>query len=307
MPVSSIETAFVKQYTANLYILSQQRGSKFQDKVRVESISNAEQAYWDTLGVVAAQKITGRHSATPNNEQEHGRRRADPADYDTNSFIDKEDDLKMIVDPTSPYAMRQADALGRTKDDVVIEAALGQAKEGKEGSTQYYLYEESKGINGDGTVTDIGTLPSVQVVTTITLAKILTMMQLFNDEDVDPDIEKYWAVTPRTIRGMLDLTEVGSADYNTVKTLVQGKVDTFGGFKFFWSNRLGTDAASNTGYREFAWAKDGIILGLAKEISSRIDPRPDLRYTTQVYSWMSMCAVRMEGAKVHECINKIAN
>lgn len=307
MPVSTVDTAFVKAYQANLYILSQQRGSKFQDKVRVESITNAEQAYWDTLGVVAAQEITGRHSETPNNEQEHGRRRADPTDYDTNSFIDKEDDLKMLIQPTSQYAMRQADALGRTKDDVVIAAALGQAREGKEGSTQVYLYEESVGIDGDGTVAAIGTLPAVGTVATMTLAKMLLMMQLFNDEDVDPDIKKYWCVAPRTITGMLDLEEVGSSDYNTIKTLTQGKVDSYMGFDFFWTNRLTTDAASNTAYRSFAWAEDGIILGLAKEVSSRIDPRPDLRYTTQVYSWMSMCAVRMEGAKVHECLNKIAN
>lgn len=306
MPVSTVDTAFVKQYESNLYVLSQQRGSKFQDKVRVETITNAEQAYWDTLGVVAAQKITGRHSDTPNNEQEHGRRRADPADYDTNSFIDKEDDLKMLIEPTSQYAMRQADALGRTKDDVVIEAALGQAREGKEGATQYYLYEESVGIDGDGDLAPVGTLPAVGTVATMTLAKILVMMQLFNEEDVDPDIPKYWVVSPRTIRGMLDLTEIGSADYNTVRALVNGKVDTFGGFNFFWSNRLTTDAATNTAYRSFAWAQDGIILGLAKEISSRIDQRTDKRYTTQVYSWMSMCAVRMEGAKVHECLNKIA-
>ena len=307
MPLSTIDTAFVKQYQSNLYILAQQRGSKFQPRVRVESITNAEQAYWDTLGVVAAQKITGRHSPTPNNEQEHGRRRADPEDYDTNSFVDKEDELKMLIQPTSQYMMRQADALGRTKDDILITAALGQAREGKEGATQYYLYEESKGINGDGTVSAIGTLPAVATVTTMTLPKMLIMLQLFNDEDVDPDIPKHFATSPRTLTGMLDLEEVGSSDYNIIKALVQGKVDTYAGFSWFWTNRLGTDAASNTAYREFAWAQDGLILGVAKEVNSKIDPRPDLRYTTQVYSWMSMCAVRMEGAKVHECLNKIAN
>lgn len=306
MPLSSVTTAFTKQYQSNLYILSQQRGSKAQDKCRVETITSTEQAYWDTLGVVAAQLITGRHSPTPNNEPEHGRRRADPADYDTNSFVDKEDDLKMLIEPTSPIAQRQADALGRTKDDIFFAAALGEAKEGKEGATTYDLYEESIGINGDGTATTVGTLPAVATIVTMTLDKILLMMQIYNQEDVDPDIEKYWCVHPRTIRGMLDLDEVGSADYNTVRTLAEGKVDSYGGFKFLWSNRLTKDAATGTGYRSISWARDGMILGLAKEVSSRIDTRSDLRYTTQVYSWMSMCAVRMEGAKVHECLNKVA-
>ena len=60
--LSTVDTAFVKQYQSNLYILSQQRGSKFQNRVRVESITNAEQAYWDTLGVVAAQQRAGTRS-----------------------------------------------------------------------------------------------------------------------------------------------------------------------------------------------------------------------------------------------------
>ena len=47
---------------------------------------------------------------------------------------------------------------------------------------------------------------------------MLTMMELFNNEDVDPDIMKHWMVSPKSISDMLDITEVGSADFNVVKT-----------------------------------------------------------------------------------------
>jgi len=306
---STITTAFAKQYMANLYILSQQMGSKMQSKVRVETITGSENAAFDRIGTVAAQKITTRHGDTPNNEQNHTRRWVTPEDYNTNSFLDNQDKLKMIIEPTSTFARTQAAALGRTKDDILIAAALGDAAINKTGSGTVAFEDDSISINGDATATTLGTLATAAgggSVADISLAKMLLMMQIFNDEDVDPDIPKYWMVTPKSMSDMLDLTEVGSADYNTVKTLTQGKVDTFMGFNFFWSNRVTIDAASSTAYRSIAWAQDGLILGQAEEVKSRIDERADKNYTVQVYSEMSMGAVRMEGAKVHECLNKVA-
>ncbi len=309
MPVSTITTAFVKQYAANIYLLSQQLGSKFSALVRQESITSAEEAYWDTLGTVAAQEKTIRHGPTPNNEQSHGRRRCTPKDYNTASLLDNEDKLKMIIDPTNMYARTQAAALGRTKDDVIIEAALGTALEGKTGATQVEFKDDSISIGGTAAgaaVTTLGTLAAVGTVADIDLGKILVMAQIFNDADVDPDIPKYWAVSPKCINDMLAIQQVSSADYNTVRGLVDGKIDTYMGFKFFWTNRLTKDAVTSTAYRTIAWAQDGIILGTGLEVKSRIDERNDLSYAIQVYSEMSLGAVRMEGAKVHECLNKVA-
>jgi len=311
MPVSTITTAFTKQYAANIYLLSQQLGSKCASRVRVEPITSAEEAYWDTLGTVAAQEKTTRHGPTPNNEQSHGRRRCTPKDYNTSSLLDNEDKLKMITDPTNMYARTQGAALGRTKDDIIIEAALGTALEGKTGATSVAFKDDSISIGGTAAgaaVTTLGTLAAVGTVADIDLPKILIMAQLFNDADVDPDIPKHWMVSPKCIHDMLDITELTSADYLTLRALQSG---TFSGtpvcgFNFFWSNRLTKDAATSTAYRTIAWAQDGIVLGVGLEVKSRIDERTDLSYAIQVYSEMSMGAVRMEGAKVHECLNKVA-
>jgi hypothetical protein len=306
MAVATITEIFAKRYAAMLYLLSTQKGSRFQDKVRREPITSAEEAYFDTLGMTAAQKKTTRHGPTPLVEAEFGRRKVAPEDYEIANPVDNEDKLKMIVDPTSSFALRQADALGQAKDDAIIEAALGTALCGKTGATSKAFQDDSLSINGDGTVTTLGTLAAVAVVVDMTLEKILIMLQIFNQGDVDPDIPKYWAVTPKDVRDMLAIQQIGSADYNTIKVLTLGQVQTYCGFNFFWSNHLTKDAATSTANRTIAWAKDGIILGQAEEIVSRIDERTDLSYTIQVYSKMSMGAVRMEGVKVHECLNKIA-
>lgn len=309
MPDSTISTAFTLQYSNMLYSLSQQMKSKFATRVRNEVVMGAKSRSFDRLGEADGQTVTVRHGDTPLNEQPHSRRWVTMTDSDTGTLLDKEDSWKILIDPNNKYAQHQAAYLARATDDKIIAAALGDAGAGETNSTTVAFKDDSISINGDGTATSLGTLATAAgaaSVADISLAKMLLMMQIFNQEDVDPDIPKYWAVNPKSISDMLDLTEVGSADYNTVKTLAAGRVDTFMGFEWFWSNRITKDAASETAYRSIAWAKDGIILARAKDITARISERDDKRYAWQVYSCMSNNAVRFEGAKVHECLNKVA-
>lgn len=306
---SSIDTAFVDQYQSNIYMLCQQKKSKFVPRVRNESIQGESKSF-ERLGEAEVQEITSRHGDTPNNEQPHSRRWVTPKDYDTNSYVDKQDELKMLINPQSPYAQNQASALGRQMDDSVIAAALGSAAAGHTVTSSTVAFkDESISINGDGTVTTLGTLATEAgggSLADMSLEKMLTMKRIFDDADCDEDLMLYWAVSPKDIEDMLNITEVGSADYNAVKTLMDANVTYFGGFNWFKTTRLTADAATSTARRTIAWAQDGIIWASALGITSRIDERPDKRYTTQVYSVMNGGAVRMDGDKVHECLNKIA-
>ena len=309
MPVT-IDQVTAQKFSSVLYLLSQQQGSKFATKVRNETVASAELAYFDTLGEDddTAQK-TGRHQGTPITEADFARRRVVPIPWTNKKALDKEDLDRMLPDPRSPVAMNQVRSLGRKKDDLLIAAALGTASIGKAGGSSVDFKDESRSINGDGTVTTLGTLATPDgagAEADISLSKMLIMMRLFNEADVDPDIRKYWAVTPKDIEDMLDLLEIGSADYNTVKTLVQGKVDTFAGFDFFWCNRLTVDGTDGTTNRTIAWAQDGLILASIGDISTRIEEAERLDFAWVLFSKMDLGAVRMEGVKVHECLNKIA-
>lgn len=303
---STIDQNFVQQYQATLYSLAQQQKSKFVGCVRNESITGESKAF-DRLGEAEVQEITVRHSETPNNEQPHTRRWVTPSNFDTNSYVDDADKLKMLINPTSEYAQNQARALGRKMDDIIITAALGTAAAGVTATTTSVAFkDESISINGDGTVTSLGTLAAVATVADITLAKIATMLRLFFDEDVDEQIPLYWAISPKDVQAMLQIQQVTSSDYVAMRPLESGSIVKYCGFSFFRSTRLTKDAATSTGWRTFAWAQDGIIWASAKGVTSHIDELPTRRYTTQVYSVMNGGAVRMEGAKVHECINKVA-
>ena len=276
---TSVTTAFVQQYSANVQMLSQQMGSRLRDAVRVENITG-KNAFFDQVGVATAQLRTSRHADTPQIDTPHARRRVSLADYEYADLIDDQDKVKMLIDPTSSYAMAAASAMGRAMDDVIITAALGTAYTGETGSTSTSFSSDNQIANGSADMS---------------VAKLIEAKKLLDLGDVDPSIPRYIAVGPNQVEALLNTTSVTSSDFNTVKALVQGEVDTFMGFKFIVSNRL---SKSGNIRSCFAWAEDGLALGIGKDINARIDERADKGYSTQVYYCMSVGATRMEEAKI---------
>jgi hypothetical protein len=301
---ATIETIFCKQFSPTLLQLTQQTTSKFEGKVRKESVSKAEEAYFDTIAPADdPEQATTRHGTTPLVEPNLGRRRVIPYKWHTGTVLDSYDLARMYANPEGPVAQSFSMSLGRKKDKLIIAAAFADAAIGKEGASTVAFKDESISINGDGTATTLGTLAANATEVAMSLSKMLLMLQIFNTADVDPDLPKYWAVTPKDIGTMLDLAEVGSSDYNTVKALAAGRMESFCGFNFFWTNLLEKEAAEGLNPRTIAWAQDGIILATIGDITTEMSKRADLCNETQIYSKMDLGAVRMEGAKVHECIN----
>ena len=279
---SQITTAFVEQYSANIQMLSQQMGSLLRDAVRNESITGKD-AYFDQIGKVTAQIKTSRHSDTPQIDTPHSRRRCSLADYEFADLIDQQDKVRLLIDPTSSYAKAAAYAMGRAMDDVIIAAALGTANTGVSGGTAVALPAGNiVAANTGGTGMNI--------------AKLAAAKQILDAGDVDPSIKRHIVVSPAEIADLLNNTTVTSSDFNTVKALVQGEIDSFMGFKFHVSNRLVDNGAGNT--QCIAFAEDGILLGVGKDVTARIDERSDKSYATQVYYCQTIGATRMEEAKV---------
>jgi len=278
-----ITTAFVQQYSANVQMLSQQMGSRLRDAVRLETVVG-KNAFIDQIGSVTAQLRSSRHADTPQIDTPHQRRRLSIASYEFADLIDDQDKVRMLIDPTSSYAMAAAAAMGRAMDDVIITAALGTANTGETGSGSATL---------DATNNMVGSASSNDG---LTIAKLTEAKRKMDLNDVDPSIPRYIAVGPKQIEDLLGTTQVTSSDFNTIKALVQGDVDTFMGFQFIMTNRLDID--SNDIRSCFAWAEDGITLGIGKDVQARIDERNDKGYATQVYYCMDIGAVRMEEAKV---------
>ena len=277
---SNITTAFVQQYSNNVQMLSQQKGSLLRNAVDSETIVG-KNAFFEQVGQATAQKRVSRHSDTPQIDTPHQRRRVRVVDSESADLIDKQDQVRTLIDPTSSYAQAAAFALGRAMDDEIISAISGNAFSGETGSTTVALPSAQK-------ITESGT-------DGLTIAKLRSAKEKFDSASVDPSIPRYIVVGPKQISDLLGTTQVTSSDFNTVKALANGEITSFLGFNFITSNRL--SIASNKRLC-LAFAMDGIKLALGQDIMTRIDERSDKGYATQVYVCMTMGATRMEEEKV---------
>ena len=282
---TQITTAFVSQFSSNIQMLSQQMGSLLRNAVDVETVTG-EKAFFDQVGSAAAVLRTSRHADTPLIETPHSRRMVTMSDYEYADLIDDQDKVRLLVDPTSTYSRAAAAAMGRAMDDAIIAAALGTALTGKDGSTSTSFATSTNQIAAGATG--------------LTLAKLISAKEILDAGDVDPSIPRYIVVSPKQITNLLNSTTVTSSDFNTVKALAMGEINSFVGFNFIVSNRLGVDGSSAR--RVIAFAGDGIKLAIGREPVARIDERADKSYATQIYYAMTLGSTRMEEKKVVEVL-----
>ena len=295
-----IPVSFVDQFKANILMLSQQKQAKLRGCCRPESVTG-DTMYVERLGPKDAQLRGARHGETPVSDAQHSRRKLSMADYIVPAdLIDKPDKLKLLIDPQSSYTQNQVFSLNRAIDDVVIAALYGAAYGGHAGGTTINSYDvgESRLVQSDGTIRAAGSDFSDATETPLTIAKLLTCKQLLDDAEIDEDRQRYFVCNPFNLNQLMNTTEVKSSDYNTVKALAQGNVDTYMGFNFIKSTRLPADDTDTGATRCFAFAQDAIVLAVAEEPSVSVSVRNDLCDSIQVFSTLSIGATRVEGPAV---------
>jgi hypothetical protein len=286
-----VSTHHVQQYKDNVRQLSQQKGSRLRRTVRDDGSIVGTNVYFDRIGQTAAQRVLNRHSDTPLQNTPHSRRSAYMYDYDWADLVDWPDKLKTLYNPTNPYAVSAGYALGRSQDDEIIAALGGTAATGVDGSGSQALPAAQKVAVADHTYDsgsgDVG----------LTVGKLIHANKILQDSDVDEDQKRYCVCTSEQIADLLTTTEVTSSDYNTIKALVQGEINTFMGFEFIRTQRLLTSSGDRLIY---CYTESAIGAGVPEDIMVDIGPRRDKRMATQVYAKMSCGAVRVEDEQVVE-------
>ena len=277
-----VTEAFVTQFSANFYHLSQQSESRFESKVVVEPGIVGESKKMNRIGATASQRKTTRHGDTPLIETPHSTRYIDLDDYEWADLVDELDKKKMLADPASAYLKAGVAAMNRSKDDVIIAAMNGSARSTSGGVALPAAQKIAHGSAG------------------LTKAKLITARKNFRTNECDGENgeELYIAYTSEQLEDMLNDTTLTDTQYNTVMSMMSGDIPK--GQKLFGFGVVPSERITNNGTSDLAlaWAKSGVALGIGAEIMTRLTERPDKSYAMQPYACMSLGAVRIEDAKV---------
>ena len=282
----AITTAFVNDYKSTIDLLLQQAGSRFRSAVTTDSYTGMGGKAVEQFGPATAQKKVSRHADTPLLDVPQDARWVYPVDYEWASLIDKQDRLRMIVDPTSAYAQNGANAMARAQDDEIISAFFATAYTGQTGSTTEAFdttnYQVGVDVGGTASALNVAKLQSA-----------LQKLMLANKGDIMEPI--YCAISSYEHDSLLKEIQVTNREYNSQAVLESGRIKRFMGFEFIITERLGI----TSGNRLIpAWVKSGMHMGIWDDMNVQVTERADKSYATQVYLAETIGATRLMQGKV---------
>lgn len=284
----TITVASVQQYKANVELLLQQTDSRLRSAVTTGSHVGKAASVVEQFGEATAQEKTGRHADTPLLDLSQDKRWVHPRDYEWASLIDNEDQLRAIVELTSPYARAGAAGMARKTDDVILAAIFGTNYTGENGTTS-----ESFGVVGSGTY-DVG-VNTGGTASSLNVAKLQAGVRILITSNKGELMEPvYGAIGAYEHDALLKEMQIVNKDYGNSAVLVDGKVKRFMGVDFILTERL----TITSGNRLIPlWLKSGMYLGIWKDLAAEIGKRADKSYAWQVYLCMTMGATRTQLGK----------
>jgi hypothetical protein len=251
--------------------------SRLRNRVRVESGVKAKIAFFDQIGSTSMVEKTTRHSDTPLIEIPHRRRAVTLKFFHTADLIDEVDVNQVLNEPAGTYGRTMAAAAGRTIDERILAEIFATAKTGEDGTGTAPFTAG----NIIGAASGLG----------LNINKILQAKGILDRGEMDRMARRHAIVRSAQIEDLLNLTEVASSDFNTVKALAQGDISTYCGFDFE-QTELVTDDATDTECPFYI--ETAVLLAIGLDIRGRVSERDDKDYSSQVYYSMRVGATRMQ-------------
>jgi hypothetical protein len=281
----TIEQHHVIKYADDVQMAYQQDASRMRNCVELKTGIVGKSFSTNDIDIVEAVTKDSRHEQHSHQDPEHKVRWGNLTYYYNSIMMDRDDDARVLADPKNSYVMTNAASLGRRADRTIISALLGTA----------VTLEDRTGTQA---------LPTAQKVTgstsALTKAKILTAKRLLDAAEV-PDGDRYFAISAQGLEDMLAITEVISSDYNTVKALVDGQINTWLGFKWVRTELLPIGVVTTLVRQAIAWHKSALVFGETTASQyTRIKQRTDMHDAWETYAAIDIGAVRKRDKGVVE-------
>jgi hypothetical protein len=286
--IQSIDTALITEFSDMVHHQAQQMQSRLKPYAKVQQMSGDLWAY-DGLGRVEAREVLGRNAPATFDDITHNRRRIARRRFVINLPIDASDVRGALLNPESEYAKAVAAGMLRQYDRVMYQAAFADVLTGRDFGTTVTA-------TNDGVVV-------VDATAGLTYEKLLEVRQNFYDRDVGVDDSEqiYLTIGGREHTNLLGEIELTSGDFGRQMPVDKGRIASALGMDLvlFASSVASPIIPASGGERQLLAASSrGIVLGVSKEMSIKIEPRNDLIETTQVQVLCEIGAVRSEGVLV---------
>jgi hypothetical protein len=285
----SIPAHYVQGFRENLNMVPQQM------EARLIGAVDADLAYSepgtsfnaDDVGTSTPQPVVGRAPASPEGFVEQIRRGGHFEGFNDGKWVDNADKARELADPSNKVVQAMLSGKLRYQDDKIIDAALGTAYSGKTLTTsnslpaaQVIAVDDRANLHDAETVAASGNLG-------LTIGKIITARKMLKASELVGEL--YFAIGSDEEAQLLASTPATSSDYNTVKGLVNGSINSFYGFTFIRTERL-TVASSISDC--IAWVKPAICYRARTIQEAWIDKRKDRSGRWYAYYETEHAAVR---------------
>lgn len=287
----TIDQALVTQFSSEVITRAQQMTSRFRGKVKEVLVKGNDMAV-DRLDQAGSIEVTTRHADTIAQDITHDRRQLKMREFRSTILLDEFDDLQVLIDPQREYSKHVAAALMRNFDRVVAEAAFATVNVGRNfGSTLSFANDDGLTVAANG----VG----------LTYEKLLEVQENFINNDVGTEVEEplYLAMTGYQNTDAMKETELTSGDFRSDYVVEKGRIVRAAGFELIHFSGTATPAVLNktsTTRDCIAFTTGGIVVGINKDISLKINERPDKNNAIQIQACMFMNAVRSDGKRVQK-------
>jgi len=278
----TIEQAKIDTFSSNIILLSQQKTSKLENTVRRDIKTEGTATFFERWGSSETEEVTALADNSPDMTVANDRRMLSWQTYGWGKLLGINDPSDYLIDPKSAYTQVAAAAVGRRKDERIVNALGGTAYEGHAGGTP---------------VTFPGAYQIAAGATGLTLAKLYEAKRLFMYYDVDPDVEDITVLISeyQATKDLPAIAEWKSFEFNVNKPIADGTlVSRWMGMNWIVSNKLAKPAADRYCY---VYCKSGMGASVRSEWT-KVENRADKRFRWYIYTQFSVTASRIEDCKV---------
>jgi hypothetical protein len=253
----SISNAFVTLFDAEVK-QAYQADAVLRNTVRLRTGVTASTHKFPKIGSGVATVRVPQTDVTPLNVS-YSQATVTLSDYIAAEYSDIFNQAKVNFDERAELVQVVGKAVGRRADQLVIDAIAAS------GTT----LTVANSIGGSNT--------------NLNVAKLREAKKLLDAGNV-PMGERYLLVHAANLMALLTETAVTSTDFNTVKALVQGELDTFLGFKFITigDRSEGGLVGGGTGADRKVWAWHKTAVGMAEGMGIR----SEINYIPEKTSWL---------------------